>query len=108
MDEQIKDLLLSFDWQYILSVNILTYVIIKSVDELNKDKIVTYSVKVLIAIVCGLLVSYILFNLGMIELSDCVHNFILSLVSWDYIIKPLLKLISKKLDYKTKYGKENN
>lgn len=108
MEEQIKILLSSFDWQYIISVNILTYVVIKTLDEINKDKLVTYSVKVLIAMICGFIVSYLLVELNMITVANCIHNFIISLVSWDYIVKPLLKLVNKKLDYKQKSKLEND
>lgn len=108
MEDSIKTLLSSFDWQYIVSVNILTYVVIKALDEMNGDKAITYYMKLLIAIICGVVVSYLLICLEVINPADCIYNFILSLVSWDYIVKPLLKLISNKLDYKQKSKSEDD
>ncbi|WP_287385540.1 hypothetical protein [Lachnospira sp.] len=96
--ERIFDLLLgSFDFGYSFSVNILTYLIIKLIDNLNGDKQVPTYMKRIIAVICGIILGTIM---GLTEGFSMiiVYSFILSLVSWDAIFKPLLKHY-KQLDY---------
>lgn len=96
--EKIFDIVLSsFDFGYTLSVNILTYLCIKLLDSLNKEKVVPTWAKRIIAVVCGItLASIIVTTQGYSNI--IMYSFILSLVSWDVIFKPLLKYF-KNLDY---------
>jgi len=96
--EKIFDLLLgSFDFGYSLSVNILTYLIIKLIDNINGKKEVPTYLKRLLAVFCGLVLGIIM---GITQGFSMIiiYSFILSLVSWDAIFKPLLKHY-KQLDY---------
>ena len=99
MMEKIIDLLIgSFDFGYMFSVNILTYLVIKTIDQLNgPNKGVPVWLKRIIAVLCGLLLG------GMICVNDqytnvLLYSFIASLVSWDTIFKPIIKYF-KELDY---------
>ena len=96
--ERIVDLVLgSFDFGYSFSVNILAYLIIKLIDNLNGDKQVPTYMKRLIAVICGIILGIIMSlteGFSMI----IVYSFILSLVSWDALFKPILKHY-KQLDY---------
>ena len=96
--EKIFDLLLgSFNFGYSFSVNILTYLIIKLIDNLNGNKEVPTYMKRIIAVICGAILGLIMIlteGFSMI----IVYSFILSLVSWDSIFKPILKHY-KQLDY---------
>ena len=96
--EKIFDLLLgSFDFGYSFSVNLLTYLTIKLIDNLNGKKRVPTYMKRIIAVICGIILGIIVIitqGFSMI----IVYSFILSLVSWDAIFKPLLKYY-KQLDY---------
>lgn len=96
--EKIFDLLLgSFDFGYSFSVNILTYLIIKLIDNLNGEKEVPTYMKRIIAVICGIILGAILsFTEGFSMI--IIYSFILSLVSWDTIFKPLIKHY-KQLDY---------
>ena len=59
--EKIFDIIISsFDFGYTLSVNILTYLCIKCIDSLNKDKKVPTWAKRLIAVVCGTVLASII------------------------------------------------
>lgn len=96
--EKIFDLLLgSFDFGYSFSVNLLTYLIIKLIDNLNGEKQVPTYMKRIIAVICGTILGGIMIiteGFSMI----IAYSFILSLVSWDALFKPLLKHY-KQLDY---------
>lgn len=96
--ERIIDLVLgSFDFGYSFSVNILTYLTIKLIDTLNGDKQIPTYLKRIIAIICAIILGVIMSlteGFSMI----IVYSFILSLVSWDALFKPILKHY-KQLDY---------
>ena len=96
--ERIFDIVLSsFDFGYTLSVNILTYLCIKFIDSVNGDRKVPTWAKRLMAVVCGcILAGIIMATQGYNNV--IMYSFILSLVSWDVIFKPLLKYF-KNLDY---------
>lgn len=96
--EKIFDIILSsFDFGYTLSVNILTYLCIKFIDSINGDVGVPTWTKRVVAVFCGMiLASIIITSQGFSTI--IVYSFILSLVSWDVIFKPLLKYF-KNLDY---------
>ena len=96
--EKIFDIILSsFDFGYTLSVNILTYLCIKFIDSLNGDQAVPTWAKRLIAVVCGSTLGGIIISTQGYS-NVIMYSFILSLVSWDVIFKPLLKYF-KNLDY---------
>ena len=96
--EQIVDLILgSFDFGYSISVNILTYLIIKLIDNLNGKKEVPTFMKRTIAVISGIILGVtIVLTQGFSMI--IVYSFIFSLVSWDAIFKPILKHY-KQLDY---------
>lgn len=97
--EKIIDLLLgSFDFGYMLTVNILTYLVIKTIDQLNgSNKGVSTAVKRIIAVICGLLLGGIICYNGQYS-NVILYSFIASLVSWDTVFKPVIKYF-KNLDY---------
>ena len=97
--EQLTNLMInSFDFGYMFSVNVLTYLIIKTIDYLNGDKSVPTWLKRTIAVISGLILALIIVLMSGFTPS-LLYSFILSLVSWDTIFKPLLKFI-KGASYK--------
>ena len=97
--EQLTNLLInSFDFGYMFSVNVLTYLIIKTIDYLNGDKSVPTWLKRTIAVISGLILALIIVLMSGFT-SSLLYSFILSLVSWDTVFKPLLKFI-KGASYK--------
>lgn len=90
----------NFDIPYMLSVNVLTYTIIKLLDELNgKKKINTWTKRLVMIISSIILIT--LYNIyGNYEnLIILINSSIIAPVSWSWIFKPILKKL--KLDYKT-------
>ena len=97
--DKILDLLLNyFDFGYMLSVNILTYIVIKIIDELNKEKIVPVWLKRTIAVICGIIIWGIIICFNGYS-NVLIYSFILSLVSWDTVFKPIIKKF-ESADYK--------
>lgn len=99
MIDKIADILInSFDYGYMFSVNVLTYLIIKTVDYLNGDKIVPQWAKRIIAVISGIILGVIIV-LSNGYSNTLLYSFILSLISWDVIFKPIIKKI-KGANYK--------
>lgn len=106
--EKIFDIVISsFDFGYTISVNILTYLCIKFIDSLNGERAVPRWGKRIVAIICGLVLALIIIQQQGFS-NTIIYSFILSLVSWDTIFKPLLKYF-KNLDYNDnrKLGQSN-
>jgi hypothetical protein len=59
-DQIFSTLLSSFDFGYMLAVNVLTYLTIKLIDELNGTKIVPVWLKRIIAVICGIIIGTII------------------------------------------------
>ena len=97
--EKIIDLLLnSFDFGYMFSVNILTYLVIKTIDQLNgPNKSVPVWLKRIVAVIGGLILGGIICYQGQYS-NILLYSFIASLISWDTIFKPIVKYF-KNLDY---------
>ena len=99
LEEFIKELLSHFDFAYMFAVNVLTYLLIKAIDSVNGDKAVSTAVKRLIAVLVGAGIGAITVKLGS-EPTTMVYSFILSLVSWDIVFKPILNKLNDKINYK--------
>lgn len=93
----ITTIISSFDLAYCISVNILTYIIIKIIDELNgKKDVSTWSKRIVLLVV--ILSTGILYNLIGCDNKILLNSAILAPVSWSWIIKPICKYF--KIDYK--------
>ena len=99
LEDFIKELLSHFDFAYMFAVNVLTYLLIKAIDSVNGDKAVSTAVKRLIAVLAGAGIGAVAVKLGS-EPATMVYSFILSLVSWDIIFKPILNKLNDKINYK--------
>ena len=93
----IQTTLESFDFGFCISVNVLTYVIIKTLDELNGDvKVSTWTKR--IALLASIIVVSVVYYVAGIELKLLVNSAILAPVFWSWILKPICKKF--KIDYK--------
>ena len=87
----------SFDFSYCISVNILTYLIIKIIDSLNGKKVIsTWSKRIVLLVV--ILSTGVLYNLIGCDSKILLNSAILAPVFWSWIIKPICKYF--KIDYK--------
>ena len=100
--EIIKDIINTvinnFDFAYIISINIMTYLLIKCIDKINKEKEVpTWQKRIIlfISIICIFFIYYINDYDDNIKL---LNSSILAPISWSWIIKPIF--IKLNIDYK--------
>lgn len=87
----------SFDFAYCIIVNVLTYIIIKTIDELNKEKEVTTWNKRFILLGCILSTGVVYYFLGQ-DVKLLFNSAILTPISWNVLFKPLCKRLG--VDYK--------
>lgn len=94
-----EQLLNSIDFTFMLAVNVLTYLVIKLIDNLNGERAVPTYCKRIIAVIVGIALFYAAVSIEP-ELSKIrlLYSFILSLVSWDILFKPILNHF-KKFNY---------
>lgn len=93
------------DITYMLVVNVFTYGMILIIDEIPGKKRGTNKwTKRVIAFTAGLMIATPLYYTDSVELKTLIYSFLLSLVSWDYLFKPL----AKKLNIGYKENKKEN
>lgn len=98
--EQIYDILLeNFDISYMLSINILTYMIIKFIDFLNGEKKLKLIYKRLVLILSTIVCCIIYHFVTDLETRVLINSTIAAPVFYSWVMKPLLKKI--KLQYNT-------
>lgn len=96
--EILKGFFDNVDWIFLIQINIVSYVCIKLIDDANGDKIVPSWLKTTITFIAAIVIN-------MFEPSDAdkfITTVILSLISWDYIFKPVINKLDSNLLYKKK------
>lgn len=94
-----------FDLSFMLCVNILTYILIKVIDDLNGDKVVGTWTKRLVMIISCFAIAAGYIAGGYENTTILINSAILAPVAWSWIFKPILKKIGvdyKKIDKTTK------
>lgn len=89
--EKLLDLIVSnFDFSYMITINILTYIIIKGLDYLNKDKNVNTITKriVLVISIIIITVSYILTDYQ--DYTVLINSAICAPVFYSWVLRPIL------------------
>lgn len=104
MEQIINQLISNFDFALILIINIITYFIIKVIDELDGDKIPTTWQKrfvfLIVAIIIGILYKYITDVPTNIIINSCI----IAPVAWSWLAKPIADKFG--IDYKKDYIKK--
>lgn len=96
--QQIIDLVMNnFDFVYCLIVNLLTFTVIKIIDEINKDKEVSTLVKRIVLIICILSTGVVYWLIGA-NLKPLINSAILAPLAWSWVFKPICKKLG--IDYK--------
>lgn len=93
----IQTTLSSFDFAYCIIVNVLTYIVIKIIDEANKEKEVKLWVKRVVLLGAILSTGVVYYIIGQ-DTRLIINSAILAPVSWSFVFKPLCKVF--KIDYK--------
>ena len=95
---QIIELIINnFDFTYCLVVNLLTYLIIKFIDGVNKDKEVKSWMKKVVLLVCILSTGMLYYIYGQ-DVKILVNSAILTPLAWSWIFKPICKKLG--IDYR--------
>lgn len=87
-----------FDLSFMLCVNILTYILIKVIDDLNGDKVVGTWTKRLVMLISCFAIAAAYVAGGYENTTILINSAILAPVAWSWIFKPILKKIG--VDYK--------
>ena len=97
INNTITTIISSFDFAYCISVNVLTYLIIKIIDSLNGKKTVsTWNKRIVLLVV--IFSTGVLYNLIGCDNKILLNSAILAPVFWSWIIKPICKYF--RIDYK--------
>lgn len=84
----------NFNFAYMISINILTYIIIKIIDKLNGEKAVSTNIKRLILLVAIIIIT-IIYKLNNFDDNIILLNSaILSPVFYSWVIRPILKKLN--------------
>lgn len=88
----------SFDFAFVICVNVLAYLVIKLVDKLNGSKPVGTWSKRAITLACALLMGVIYFSLHLGDVKVVLNSVMISTVFWSWIMKPIMGFF--KIDYR--------
>lgn len=105
INQMIETTLNSFDFSFCITTNVLTYLVIRLIDDLNGDKVVTTWQKRLVLITVVFILAGIYVYIGE-DTKRILNSAILAPVYWSWIGKPIVKLL--KVDYKKKIDKSNS
>lgn len=97
INQIISTTLSSFDFSFCIIVNILTYILIKTLDYFNKDKPVSFIIKRILLFVSVIIITIAYILIGF-DNKLILNSAILAPMSWSWIFRPILKYF--KLDYK--------
>lgn len=89
----------NFNFGYVISINVLAYLIIQLIGYFAKKKI-NKGVKIVITCICSICMFLLYGHISDIETDVLVNSTIIAPVTWDWIIKPLFKKFN--IDYKEK------
>ena len=94
----LDNIIANFDFAYMISVNVLTYCIIKLVDYLNKEKAVSTLIKRIILVSCIVLLALIYILIGYNNYIVLLNSAIAAPVFYSWVLRPILKKL--KISYK--------
>lgn len=110
MERIIDQLITNFDFVLMLVINVITYVMIKLVDELNKEKQVTTWQKRIIFVVVAIVMGLVYYFIGDTKAIVIIDSIIIAPVAWSWLAKPIAKRLGidyKKIDNNAEQIKEN-
>lgn len=87
----------NFDLGFCISVNILTYLIVKFIEDINPKKVISVLYKRIILIGCVILIAGFYFYYTEISKGIILNSSILAPVFWSWIMKPVCKKLG--IDY---------
>ena len=98
IDTIISNFQQNFDISFMISVNVLTYLVIRFIDNFNGDESVSIWVKRIVAVISSIILAILYYDLGYDNIFRLVNSAIIAPVAWSWIFKPIAKIL--KQDYK--------
>ena len=95
MEELLSQLISNYNFNLILSINIISYLIIQL---LHKIMFTPKGIKILITIIVSIAVGILYHFISDISTEVLVNSVILAPLAWDWVFKPILNKIG--IDYK--------
>ena len=87
----LSQILSSLDFGFIFIVNLITYLAIKGIEEIITKKAISKLMKRIVTFLIGILVGLVVLQIGETKPVVIFYSFFFSLISFDYIFKPILK-----------------
>lgn len=98
MEQIINQLVANFDFALMLVINVVTYGIIKLVDELNGSKLPSTWQKRIIFLVVAIILGVAYKYLTDVHINVIINSCIIAPVAWSWIAKPIADKFG--IDYK--------
>ena len=100
MEQIISQLISNFDFALMLIINIITYFVIKFIDEANGDKQPTTWQKRIVFLIVAIIVGVIYKITTNISINIIINSCIVAPVAWSWLAKPIASKFG--IDYKQK------
>lgn len=104
MEQIINQLISNFDFALMLIINIITYFIIKIIDEANGDKQPTTWQKRIVFLIVAIAVGIVYKVTTNISVNIIINSCIIAPVAWSWLAKPIARKFG--IDYKKDYSKK--
>lgn len=101
MDTIINQLVGNFDFALMLIINVITYFVIKVIDEVNDNKRPTTWQKRIVFIIVAIIAGIVYKVTANIPVNIIINSCIIAPVAWSWLCKPIAKQFG--IDYKPKY-----
>lgn len=98
MEHIINQLVNNFDFALMLIINVVTYIIIKLIDEFNGDKFPTTWQKRIVLIISSIIIGIIYKYTTDIPVNVIINSCIIAPVAWSWLAKPIANKLG--IDYK--------
>ena len=98
MEQIISQLITNFDFALMLIINIITYGIIKIIDELNGNKVPTTWQKRIVFLVTAIVLGIIYKYCTDVPIHVIINSCVIAPVAWSWLAKPIA--IRFGIDYK--------
>lgn len=98
MEHIINNIIDDFNFALMLIINVITYFIIKIIDEVNGDKLPTTWQKRIVFIIVSIAVGIIYKYTTNIHIDVIINSCIIAPIAWSWLAKPIAKKLG--IDYK--------
>lgn len=98
MEQIIYQLVANFDFALMLVINVITYGIIKFIDDVNGDKVPTTWQKRIVFLITAIVLGIIYKYYTDVPIHIIINSCIIAPVSWSWLAKPIA--IKFGIDYK--------